>query len=314
MKNNLFCSALSMLLLLCSCAKDPMPSLSEQSLRPENHFAKPVLLLPAAADRSEDENSCDNIPAGSSFVSIRYRLNNGGISPPLCFDETELKNVLLNSELTESQVDVYIERLFYDDKKATPELAFEVGALIASCYTLPHGYLPDCYSINAMGRSDYPGDAFQRLGRASGFMDCYTVRQAKAKGGCQIILEGGFSGIRLKNKSTGAIETIAFTSSLDDLIEPLIASGFSEGQAEKVAQDIMWGKYSIRQVWDIFQFRVAPNLPFVQNLSDSEVDDWELWHAGIGVYAADGSVLSFYFAQGHAPLRCKEIYTDFLSE
>jgi hypothetical protein len=307
MKNSLIFSAICILLLFYSCTKESLPT-SEQSLRPEKISVMPGLLLSAAEDRSGVETSCDNIPAEANFVSIRYLLDDGSISPPLCFTESELKNILLNAELSESQVNDYMERLFIKDEAATPELAYEVGAYIAVGYELPPEYLPSCYSINALGRLDYPGESSSGGGCVPGFIDRYTIRQARASGGCQLLLEEGFSGIRLKNKSTGEIVTYAFSSSLEDFTEPLIASGLSFEQAEAEVQRILCGNYSVREVWNLFQFRIAPQLSSVQNIPEAELDEWKLWHVGIGIYAANGSAVSFYFVQGSAPLNCSAVF------
>jgi hypothetical protein len=285
-----------------SCAKDPP---IEQVLTQKEPAATQMALLPAVADRFSEITSCNEIPYGTSFVNIRFRLDNGEVSSPMCFSEAQLQELLLSNEVPDSQVNIYLKHLFYEDKAATPELAYLVGAAIANAYPLPPTFLPNCYSINVIATSDYPGDTYSNGGCPPGFIDQYTVRQAKSGGG-QCILEAGFSGIRLRHKYTGQIVTIAFAA-LDDLTDPLIASGLSPEQAFDVSQNIMQGKYSIRQVWNLFQFRITPNLNFVQNLPEEELSDWKLLHIGIGIFAADGSVLSFYFAIGDVPLQCNSL-------
>lgn len=301
MKNHSFIFAACALLFLGSCTKDsaPLPFENSNILEPDS-VAPGFLISGAAAEGREVDVFCDDIPFEANFVSIRYRLAESGISPPLCLTETELSDVLLESGVPLSQVKAYLQDLFYKDKSATPHLTNEIGTKMCMWSGLPDNYIPECFSINAICRSDYPGDATWKVGCVPGFIDQYTVRQSKASNGYQCIIEGGFSGLRLKKKSTNEIVTIPFSSSLDDLYEPLIASGLTPDQAVEVAQKIMLGKYNIREVWNLFQFRIAPNLPLVQELCTAEGSDWEIWHVGIGIFSGDGSILSFYFAQGAA--------------
>jgi hypothetical protein len=300
MKNHPFVFAACALLFFCGCTKDSESLPFENRNASERLSAAPGALLCATSESSENEVPCDSIPFGANFVSIRYHLVETGISPPHCFTEAELSNVLLDAGVPAAQVKTYMQDLFYRDKTSTPQLAHEIAAKLNAGFALPFDYMPDCFSINAICRSDYPGDFTNKIGCHPGFIDQYTVRQSKACDGYQSIIEAGFSGLRLKKKSTNEIVTIPFSSSLNDLYEPLIASGLTPDQAVEVAQKIMLGKYTIREVWNLFQFRIAPNMTLVQELCLEEGSDWEIWHVGIGIFSGDGSILSFYFAQGAA--------------
>jgi hypothetical protein len=307
MKNYFFFPATYALLFLCSCTKDQMPAPLESLTVTASRSSTSIFLLSETAEKMDSETSCENIPFEENFVSIRYRIAEGGVSPPLCITETELNDILLKAGYSQSEAEFYLKSLFQNDTTATPQLANLIGNCIYLAYPLPADYIPECFSINAIGREDYPGQGSWLTDCAPGFIDQYTVRQAKAGNGCQLVLEGGFSGIRLKNKITGQILTLAFSSSLNDFIEPLMVSGYNPGQAEGVVQGILYGKYSMREVWNLFQFSIAPNLPVVQSIPPEELDDWELWHVGIGIYAGNSTIVSFYFAQGNAPVNCKQI-------
>lgn len=307
MKNYFFFPATCALLFLCQCAKDQVPTHLESLTVTDPRASPSCFLLSDLAERSYSETSCENIPFGENFVSIRYRVAKGGVSSPMCFTETVLNEILLNAGNSGSQAQSYLKDIFQNDKTATPQLANLIGYSIGMGYELPADYLPECFSINAIGRDDYPGEGSWITDCAPGFINQYTVRQAKASNGCPLILEGGFSGIRLKNKITGEIVTLAFSSLFDDFMVPLMDSGFSSEQTDGVVQDIMNGAYSMREVWNLFQFKIVPNLSAVQSIPSEELNDWELWHVGIGIYAGDFSVVSFYFAQGSAPVSCKQI-------
>lgn len=148
---------------------------------------------------------------------------------------------------------------------------------------------------------DYEDHSFlcilSRVGRS-------FVRQAKTTAGYPLILQSGFSGLRFRNQCTQALATFTFPNTLDGFVKMLREAGFSAESANMVVANITAGKYSIRQVWDLFQLRVAPRLPFVKNLlSGNSAQCWRLSQVGIGLYNAKFNTASFYFAQGNGALK-----------
>lgn len=289
-----FLSLLS-LISLFGCQKDPETS------RPETTFAsaqnQPV------EDRG-NEGSCDNIPPQANFVSVTFN-RVGGIGSPVCFTEQSIKDAFALDD-GRAKVDTLLKRLFYRDETAKPEATPELVSLLVRKKMIPAPEVSASFNIDVYGRMDYPAKMDTTLtGPRPGFIDFYTVRQAKTDGTLPLLLYGGFSGLRFRNRCTGKTITVEFPSTVQGFAALLIQAGFSKKTADITIKNLMHGRYSIRQVWNLFQLQVAPKLPLTQGLlaQSGGEDCWYLYQAGIGLYDAGASITSFYFGQGDGELR-----------
>ena len=292
---------------LYSCQKENL------SFTPEIQISDAVLLQDGASDRGPQ---ADFAPCGlqdSNSVSITYRLKNGSMSPALCFTESELLSVMVKAGLNPTEAQKHLKSLFYTSESADPALARYIGTLISKGYPIPNDYMNNCFIVSAFGRQDYPLDAVPAAPKyatgpvviwngnpKSGFIDFYTIRQAISGSGCNLIRESGFTGVRFLNTVTRATKTVNIPS-LDSLRMVFNRAGFSPTDTETTMTDLMNGKISIRSVWEMYQKQLVPALPTAKKLKlQADARDWRLSQIGIGLYASDASIESFYYAKGDA--------------
>lgn len=296
-------TALLTLIVFSNCRKDQTdPSFAEVDAPTTAAGA----LIPGVADtRSEnDALPCDHIPPQTNFASVIFRRLDGSIAPTQCFTEEDLLTSLLEGGKSSEEIEEMFSKLFYRAEDATPAKAFQLGQLIANFYD----YAPESFNIDIMGRSDYPAPiqapGGQKQGISPGFIDFYTVRQAHASPNEGLILQSGFSGMRFQNQCTGQMVTYEFPTTIDGFKRTFVSAGLSEKAAALLVKHITNGHYSIRQIWDLFQLQLAPKLLLVRTLlSQPNGGCWRLRQVGIGLYNAEQTTASFYFAQGDGALR-----------
>lgn len=254
--------------------------------------------------------SCENIPPQTNFVTVTFNeAETGRPLPAACFTEQELLGRLqTGGGVNQEKIGTLLSNLFYKAEASTPAKVADLAPFLAESFDPLAGAVAGSFNIDVMGRMDYPAlpntGSLAFAGPAPGFIDFYTVRQAKTTAGYPLILQSGFSGLRFRNQCTQALATFTFPNTLDGFVKMLREAGFSAESANMVVANITAGKYSIRQVWDLFQLRVAPRLPFVKNLlSGNSAQCWRLSQVGIGLYNAKFNTASFYFAQGNGALK-----------
>lgn len=288
-----FLSLLS-LITLFGCQKDP------ETFLPETTFASTQ--NQSAEDRG-NEGSCENIPPKTNFVSVIFN-RTGGVGNPMCFTEQSIKDAFALDD-GRAKVDTLLKRLFYQDEAAKPETAPELLSLLVRKKMIPASEVSASFNMDVYGRMDYPAKMdTTSAGPRPGFIDFYTVRQAKTNGALPLLLYGGFSGLRFRNRCTGQTITFEFPNTVQGFADLLTQTGFSKKTADLTIKNLMRGRYNIRQVWNLFQLQVAPQLPLTKKLlaeSGSE-NCWHLYQAGIGLYDAGAFITSFYFAQGEGGL------------
>lgn len=266
----------------------------------------PGSLVPRLVETRSENNevACSHIPAQANFASIIFRHLDGHIAPNECFTEEDLAISLLEGGKSETEIKDLFSDLFYRAEAATAAKASQLGQLMANYY----GYAPESFNIDIMGRADYPAPTqvpgVSKPGPAPGFIDFYTVRQAHAAPGEGLVLQNGFSGLRFQNQCTGQLVTYLFPETIDGFKRTFISAGFSEKKATLLVANITKGNYSIRQIWDLFQTELAPNLMVVKNLlSQPNGSCWRLRQVGIGLYNGAQTITSFYYAQGDGALQ-----------
>lgn len=251
-----------------------------------------------------NEGGCENIPAQTNFVSITFN-RMGGAGSPMCFSEQAIKDAFALDD-GRAKVDTLLKRLFYQDEITKPETASELLSLLVRKKMVPSTEVSTSFNVDVYGRMDYPAKMdTTSTGPRQGFIDFYTVRQAKTDGAFPLLLYGGFSGLRFRNRCTGQTITFEFPNTVQGFADLLTQTGFSKKTADITIKNLMRGRYSIRQVWNLFQMQVAPKLPLTQELlaQSGGEDCWHLYQAGIGLYDAGASIASFYFGQGEGELR-----------
>ena len=285
------CLTLSFLFTFSNCEKD---QLEQGSIETNAQIGQ---------DRGGDTGSCDNIPPQTNFISILFRRPDGSVAPVMCFTEQEIVQTLKEGGKPSEETGALLYQLFYKAASATPARAFQLGQWMADFYGYPNG----SFNIDVMGRADYPAlptaTAGVKPGIAPGFIDFYTIRQAQAAPNEGLILQSGFSGLRFQNKCTGQLVTFNFPPTLDGFKRTFADAGFSEKETALLVDNITNGRYSIRQIWNLFQLALAPQLPIVQTLlAKPDADCWRLRQVGIGLYNGEGTKTSFYYAQGDGAL------------
>lgn len=247
---------------------------------------------------------CDNIPPQTNFVSVSFN-QAGGTGSPMCFTEQSIREAFALDD-GRAKVDTLLKRLFYQDETAKPETAPELVSLLVRKKMIPTPDVSASFNVDAYGRMDYPAKTdTMSTGPRPGFIDFYTVRQAKTDGTLPLLLYGGFSGLRFRNRCTGQTVTFTFPNTVQSFAGFLMQTGFSKKAADITTKNLMNGRYSIRQMWNLFQFQVAPKLPLAQELlaQPGGEDCWYLYQAGIGLQDAGTSIASFYYTQGIGDLR-----------
>lgn len=305
MRTNIsFYIALFCAVVLSNCQK-------EEDLLPSNLFSfdsDGIITNKIAEDRSGDLTVCDHIPPQTNFVSIVFFRLNGSTTAPLCLTEQAVTDLLIKAGRNTEQAADFVSRLFYRADASTPVLARELGQMVAQVYDLPADINKAAFSMDAMGRMDYPATLTANLsgqnGPLPGFIDFYTVRQAQSSSTAPAPLLAGFSGLRFRNRCTGEKITFEFPHTLEGMQDMFLSAGFTPKETGIVMRNLLRGNYSIREVWDLFQVRLAPQLPVTKGLlARSDADCWRLHHVGIGLYNAGPTLSSFYFAQGDGALR-----------
>lgn len=305
MRTNLsFYIALFFAVVLSNCQKDEL-------LQPSNLFAldaEGTITHEMAEDRSGDMVACDNIPPQTNFVSLVFGNLNGGSVAPFCLTEQELIAILRSAGRNAEQAADFVSRLFYRADASTPLLTRELGEMVAKVYELPADANKNAFSVDAMGRMDYPANSTTNVsgqsGPVPGFIDFYTVRQAQSGSTAPAPQLPGFSGLRFRNSCTGQKITFTFPQTFEGMQNLFISAGFTPKETGIVMRNLMRGNYSIREVWNLFQVRLAPQLSITKDLlARPDADCWRLYHVGIGVYNPGPTIGSFYFAQGDGALR-----------
>lgn len=305
MRTNIsFYIALFFAVVLSNCQK-------EEDILPSNLFSfdpSGAITNELAEDRSGDVTPCDHIPPQTNFVSIVFLRFNGSTTTPLCLTEQDVTDLLITAGRNAEQAADFVSRLFYRADASTPVLARELGQMVGQVYNLPADVNKTAFSMDAMGRMDYPALATANLlgqnGLQPGFIDFYTVRQAQSSSTAPAPLLAGFSGLRFRNRCTGEKITFEFPQTIEGMQDMFIAAGFTPKETGIVMRNLLRGNYSIREVWDLFQLRLAPQLSIAKGLmARPDADCWRLHHVGIGLYNAGPTLSSFYFAQGDGALR-----------
>lgn len=285
--------------LLSSCRKDAIESATSPDQSNNTNTAGIV------DSRSNNEApGCDHIPAETNFASFIFKQPDGSFASSECYTEQDLADIFIGQNgLNEESVKTLFSNLFYRAETASPAAAFELGRMMAQS----QGYIPESFNIDVMGRADYPAQTtgnYNPSEPAPGFIDFYTIRQAQAAPGDPLVLLNGFSGMRFQNKCTGQTITYTFSPSLDEFKRTFTSAGFSTKITELIVKNITSGNYSIRQVWDLFQIKLAPKLFVVQELmARPDASCWRLKQVGIGLYNAGHTKASFYYAQGDGALK-----------
>jgi len=290
------------LLAFSSCRKEELRFITEKESQ-------------VSTGASNRDDQMDFSPCGlqdSNSISITYRRKDGSLAPAICFSESALFTVLKNAGLSDKDVKIYLKNAFYAAKSARPALTLDIGLLIAEGYLLPADYVVDCFAMSALGRQDYPlsaayatemVQAIQFKGdQRTDFIDYYTIRQAHSGSGCPLVKEPGFSGVRFFNTATHAAKTVNIPS-LDSLRVIFRQAGFTREETESNMAGIMNGAWSIFAVWNLFQTKLVPVLPAVKEIKfQPNAKNWRLSQIGIGLYASDASIESFYYARGDAKI------------
>jgi|GEM_PF-1435184 len=298
---------IAFLLNAYSCQKENLVFPSEIQL------SDAVILQDGVEERSPQ---ADFSPCGlqdSNSVAITYRLKNGSLAPAWCFTESELYIILVKAGLDPVEAKNRLQSLFYYPEKSRPDLTQYIGSLIAKGYPLPGDRLPNCFIISAFGRMDYPLNRTPLAPKypaapivlssgnpLPGFIDYYTIRQSKSGSGCSLIRESGFTGVRFLNTITRATKTVNIPS-IDSLRMVFYQAGISKENTETTMNNLMQGTLSIRTVWEMYQKQLVPALPLAKKLKlQEDARNWRLSQIGIGLFALDESVESFYYAKGDA--------------
>lgn len=256
----------------------------------------------APTPRSGETGACDNIPPQTNFISLLFRQQDGSMSPMMCFMEQQVAQTLNEGGMPSEETGRLLYQLFYKAESATPAQAFQLGQWMADFY----GYANESLNIDVMGRGDYPAPtpSSQKTSPMPGFIDFYTIRQAQAAPNEGLILKSGFSGVRFQNKCTGQMVTFNFPATLDGFKNTFTDAGFSKKETELLVDNITNGRYSIRQIWNLFQVSLMPRLPVTKTLlAKPDSDCWRLRQIGIGLYNGAQTMASFYYAQGDGALK-----------
>lgn len=324
MQKNIFPLFLSILLacLLTACNK-------EQDLQTTQAASEAAVGASTTIDRSDNngpnsgialmDQGAMNAPgdAGMHF-SIVFRSSTGGTTPTFTFSEAELITILQTAGVPATQINTYIQTLFYS-ANASGVLVHEVGGIIAKTWNgVPNDALKKGYMAGVFTMGNFTPPPLQPGELYTG---CPPGTINSISNFCSINLGDGivrpgafFSGIRLGRTCPGGGGFEISFSGVDEIIAALVASGMTQSQASQALLNFRNGQMTERQFWNMCQFKIMPNLPayqqFVQNEGGLEAVNrcWKLTNVGLGIFDPNGQACNAVFMIGSASIYCGPVW------
>jgi hypothetical protein len=313
---NAFCFLLCCTLFF-ACRKDSLNTFSNDTIY-GMELTTPIDLNDGGVeDRNRGTENSPCFALDSNAVSITFRLKNGNLATPICFSESDLVPILIKANMSGDAARAFLKEVFYTIGSTCPQKSNQLGNHIIKGYNLPADYNTKCFIVSILGRKDctlndpglnpkyaVPAPLITQSGvKNYAYIDHYTLRQARASdNGCALIREGGFSGVRFRNKVTRESRTVNIPS-LDSLYRIFIQAGISEAEITTTMTSVMRGEMSMRAVWELYQNRLVPALPTAKSLKKlSNLAEWRLEQVGIGLFDSNGTIESFYYAKGDGPV------------